>query len=318
MISIYSFNKKVYSQETKFLLKRYIDYTEEYYVLKDNKKIKHGTYVKYREPGVSFSSNSISFGPSELHLMTTGKYENGLKSGLWEYYHEYNYSRFSTNSIKVRGNYINGMKNGVWTTYYLDTIPEIIQTEEYGKQNKSDSVNIKIIHNSEKLQSAGSYINDKRVGEWVSFEYTGEEYQRYNFTSGKLIKDKSLDDTTSLNKNRKALFIGGLPCLIDLLFNEIRLTDPLSKMKVDSISIVVSFLINKEGDVFQPEIFRTNAPKAFNNEAIRLVGLTKNSWIPSIQNGERTDTNYKLQFLIVRKSKTNISRIQIALQPIFD
>jgi hypothetical protein len=89
-------------------------------------------------------------------------------------------------------------------------------------------------------------------------------------------------------------------------------------MKVDSISIVVSFLINKEGDVFQPEIFRTNAPKAFNNEAIRLVGLTKNSWIPSIQNGERTDTNYKLQFLIVRKSKTNISRIQIALQPIFD
>ncbi len=314
-LAVFCFDKRAFTQETKFIVKRNSEYTEEYYVLKDNKKIKHGTYVKYKKPGISISTYSISFGPSQLHIIANGNYENGLKSGLWEYYHDYKNGHFLTNSIKVRGNYLNGMKQGVWTSYYLDSIPEVVQGKESGTQNRSNSLNINITHNATNLQTVGEYLNDKRIGEWVSFDYLGDEFQRYDFTREKLIKDKSLKDTVDLNKNRKALFLGGEPCLSDFLLYEIEFKHLIPKINFDSISIVVSFLINKEGNVLQPEILTSNAPKAFDSEVIRLVTLTNNNWLPSILNGERIDTKYKLRYFMVRESTREF---QIGFKPIFD
>src|SRR5690349_19240177 len=52
------------------------DFTEEYYVLKNDEAIRHGTYVKYRRASLT------------VQLLEAGSYSNGKQNGLWEYYHD--------------------------------------------------------------------------------------------------------------------------------------------------------------------------------------------------------------------------------------
>ena len=51
------------------------------------------------------------------------------------------------------------------------------------------------------------YLNDKRVGEWVSFDYHNKLTQRYNVTKGKLLFDSSIKDSSDYNFNRKPLLL---------------------------------------------------------------------------------------------------------------
>lgn len=175
-------------------LGRKIEFIEEYYVLKNDENIRHGTYVRYY---------TSAFG--RIQILESGTYQNGQKTGLWEYYHD-----IQSNAIKERGNYVNGKKNGVWTSYYMDTIPETIDRERFGSKRKADSVSIIINQQSAKLKMAGMYRNDKKIGEWTSFTQGGKIFQKFNFSKRRLILDQSIKDTLDYNTNRRALFVGSL------------------------------------------------------------------------------------------------------------
>src|SRR5688572_23061467 len=106
VVFLLGINSTLYSQETKFVfkdivLKNGIDFKEEYYVLLSDKKTKHGTYVKYRQPRGQFA------------IIESGNYVNGEKNGLWETFYN-SVNRKLANSIETKGNYVNGKKNGVW------------------------------------------------------------------------------------------------------------------------------------------------------------------------------------------------------------
>jgi antitoxin component YwqK of YwqJK toxin-antitoxin module len=289
----------VNAQETKFVTRRNSDpekmkdpknqFIEEYYVLKNDEDIRHGTYVKYRPA------------PREIQLLESGRYQNGQKDGLWEYYHAP--IRDYTNSIKEKGNYVNGKRNGVWTSYYRDTIPEAISHERFGNKRKADSISVSIVQRAVKLKIAGMYLNDKRVGEWTSFNYLGSPSQRYNFSKQQLIFDAAIKDTAAYNTNRGALYIGGRSCLVDFLTGEFALTPSLIfKVKGDSAGVVVSFTINEDGNVIDPHVENSNSNKHVENEAMRIIALTKSNWIPAVLNSKRVASIYKIRFSIVRKS----------------
>lgn len=299
---------QAFCQETKFVLKKRASFNEEFYVLKSDKKIKHGTYVKYET------------GSNKVHLLESGSYENGQKSGFWHYFHE-SYDKYAQNRIKAQGHYVNGKKNGLWTFYYLDTIPVKATVETYGKRRKLDSISVNIEPQSLRLKLAGRYLNDRRVGEWTSLTYDGKLYQKYDFYKSQLITDRSLKDSLEYNKNRRALFVGGLPCFGELISSEFSFTKVVTELDHDSTSVLVTFKIDRNGHVSEPAIFQSNASKIFEKEAIRVMELTDNSWIPALLDGKIIESNYKVEITIIRRQDLEYpigARYTLRYGPILD
>jgi antitoxin component YwqK of YwqJK toxin-antitoxin module len=274
-------------QETKFVLKEGQGFTEEYDVLKSDKKVKHGTYVKYRQP----------FG--QYVIIESGAYQNGEKHGQWEtFYNET--SRKTWNKLKEKGNFVNGKKNGLWTYYYLDTAANTTNVEKSGANGKSKSVNVSIDQKNEKLRQAGMFLNDKRVAEWVSFDHEGEVFQRYNFSKSKLVFEKSLEDSTSYNANRKPLFIGGLLCLSNFLANNVNYVQIVSKVDRDSTYATINFIIDEQGKTQSVDIVTNYDNKPFKDEIQRLISLTDFYWLPGLKEGLKIALPCKLIYNIVR------------------
>ncbi len=83
-------------------------YTDSYYVLKSNKKIKDGNYQKTYRQGL---------------IAIDGFYKNGLKDSVWtEYY-------WGGVNIKKRGYYSHDLKSGVWEFY--DTNGQLLEKYNY-------------------------------------------------------------------------------------------------------------------------------------------------------------------------------------------
>lgn len=283
------------AQETNFVLKEGQGFTEEYDVLKSDKKVKHGTYVKYRQP----------FG--QYVIIESGGYLNGEKHGQWEiFYNEA--SRKTWNSIKERGSFVNGKRNGLWTYFYLDTIANITSIDKVEVSKQTKSVNVNIDQKNEKLKQAGMFLNDKRVGEWVSFDYKGEIFQKYNFSKSILIYEKSLTDSMLYNSDRKPLFIGGLPCLSNFIANNISMVEIASKIVKDSTYATINFMIDENGQTRQIDIKTNYDNKTLKEEMLKLIGLTDRYWLPGLKNGIKTAFPYSIEFGIIQTENNTNSK----------
>uniref|UniRef100_UPI0032163EE9 hypothetical protein n=1 Tax=uncultured Draconibacterium sp. TaxID=1573823 RepID=UPI0032163EE9 len=88
-----------YCQETKQKRVEKGIFIEEYNVLKDNKNIKHGEYVKFQR--YLLSQIPIEF----------GFFENDKRVGEWYFF-------YSTGFLKSFGKYHADKKQGIWKEYY--------------------------------------------------------------------------------------------------------------------------------------------------------------------------------------------------------
>jgi TonB family protein len=253
-----------------------------------------------------------------VQVLESGSYRNGQRDGNWDYY--YNVPVENTkNTIKERGAYVDGRKNGVWIAYYPDTIPEITNTRNFGTRRKIDSITISINQQSAKINMAGMYLNDKRVGEWTSFTYSGGIFQKYNFSQKLLIRDPSVKDSTEYNRNRNALFVGGLPCLDLFLSFEFNWMGVAPALKEDSTSVIVSFKIDREGNSLEPKIAKSTGNKRFEDEAIRVVTLTDKKWIPAVVEFTPIDSYYRIHFYILQeKVSSSLKKYKLGFDPVIE
>ncbi len=115
--------------------------TEIYYVLKSDKKVKHGKYL-VKNP---FSNN----------LRVTGEYAFGEKHGLWI---EYN---ILCNKIRSRGYYKKGKRIGKWK--FFDYTGKFIQEYDYDAKKIIASKEVERVKEYPKLLEYEVFINDSLV-----------------------------------------------------------------------------------------------------------------------------------------------------------
>jgi len=284
-----------FSQETKFVLRKRTGFVEEYYVLSTDNKIRSGTYVKYKN------------GFSGISVLESGMYKNGKKDGPWEFYYDVPNSIFfirknKSNSLKEKGHFINDKRNGIWATFYLDTISNNVTSQKFGSDKKVDSLNISILQNDLRPMLVGEFLNDEKVGEWISLDFAGNIHQRYNFTNSRLLFDKSISDSLKYNYDRLPLYIGGLPCLNHQLAYGYKGVEV--SIKKDSSTVIVEFLINTSGKIGDIKIVQSNGSLPMKKEALRLVTLLDSKWIPALHKGQLIASSYKIGFDIIRKTKS--------------
>lgn len=226
---------------------------EEFQVLKENEKVKHGSYVKY------FSL------AGKMAILENGYFRNNKKHGMWEYYNQtYDDTRATLNGLVVptytiddsrsnklisKGNYQEGKRHGIWFYYYLDSIPSVLVRSDARAEGASSGQTFEIIQPELQAYLIGQFHKDQRVGSWVSFSPAGEVLQSYDYLNHNLIKDTiAYPELVNLASNHKPLFLGG-ENIFKLLFNQLdswKFIEPLYP-KEDSIVISVIFHIDTFG-----------------------------------------------------------------------
>jgi antitoxin component YwqK of YwqJK toxin-antitoxin module len=282
----------IFAQETKLVSKATPAYTEEYFVLKSDKKIKHGTYVKYKPSHI------------EPEVLESGNYVNGKKDGLWVYFRgNFGIKRGGkiieiANSIRGKVNYKDGMKNGLWTSYYIDTVTSVAA-------NVSKKETTIDIGEPNKLKQAGLYSNDSRVGEWISLDFNGRVIQKYNFDNSRLLYDASIQDSLQLNVNREALFVGGKLALRDALHNSLSI-NALKEIKQGLTILTIKFKVNASGMISDLTISNIGDNDILKNHIQDLISSTNGQWIPSLKDGKKTEFLYQINFKIIKTNTKSV------------
>ncbi|MEZ4972935.1 MAG: energy transducer TonB [Cyclobacteriaceae bacterium] len=280
------------------MTKRSQEHVEEFYVLKEDKNIRHGTYVKYRDKLMGILGDPI--------IYENGTYDQGVKVGEWKKYYDFRQIA-RLNKIRERGTYVNDKKQGLWYYYFLDTLKHKIEYEDVMKENKKkklESVNISIQQDSVILRQVGMYLNGQRKGEWVSFDREGKVIQRYNFSSRKLLFSSDHLDSTSYNSTRGPVYLGGTASLTNQIFFEFDLNRALLKdPSTDNIRIAVAMKIRSDGSMEEASVEESSGIKSFDKEYLRAVQTLQNDWIPAISNGLPVDGVIRWSYTIVKEKQ---------------
>ncbi|MFC5271975.1 hypothetical protein [Adhaeribacter terreus] len=291
LFSIFFISIQLYGQETIFFVqKKPNGQIEEFYVLKSDKNTKHGTYVKYR----------MAFG--NVIILESGNFNNGQKHGDWQSFYDSNKYK---NSLKERGTYFNGSRNGLWSTFYMDTTSNFTGIEKYGKKKTADSLAVNIEQKALKIKQAGIFIKDKRVGEWVTYNFNGELIQKYNFNTIELFYDREIKDSLEYNKTRKATFLGGKKFLIDYL-NE-NITRGLPLLNRNNIHFKVSFTIDENGKITDLKVIDSNLLDKTNSNLLSVFYNLDSSWIVALDNGNKVKYTYQAEWKVSKEKTTHMA-----------
>jgi hypothetical protein len=283
LISILSSTLDLFSQvETKFKVKKSFSFIEEYYVLKDNKEIKEGSYVKYQQ-------KLLGIGQYGFAILETGIYKNNVRDSIWEFY----YDEFPINSIKEKGNYRNGIKEGEWVTYYLlNGVADASISYHNKNKRKKDTILLTVNHDIEKIRSNGVFFHDKKIGLWRYYK-EGELYLEFNHSSNEVKYDlhKIYTIKDSLNILERPHFIGGNDFLTYYLN---KTTSP--KPNDHRIGVVhIEFTIDEFGTAKNFIIKENSSNKSFGKYILNKVINLPHEWIPSFSNGKANESTYWIE-----------------------
>ena len=182
-----------HSQDLK-LVKKVNDYKtlyEEYFVLKSDKSVKQGQYLKFYEP---FMLEGTSF------IQEFGRYDHNRKSGVWFSFTISN----PLNPLHSIGEYADGEKIGPWYYFYTPVVKDTSifyylgdkkLTQVTGPVRKDKEYTVTIDTTGIRLAASGNFKNDKKVGKWSYYSTDGRLIKEYDFTENKVIysyKDDSI------------------------------------------------------------------------------------------------------------------------------
>lgn len=179
-------------------------------------------------------------------------------------------------AILINGYYSAGFKDSVWTEY------------RWGGKNKL---------------SEGKYNKDKKNGIWEFFDFKGEIEQKYDFSSNEIVfyknEDKDKDfkiiygkDTIKSKLERPPLYIGGSSQIFQSVTQNINYPQQ-AKENGTSGKVYVVFTIDQNGKTFNHRVIKS-VGSGCDEEALRVVKLIPDNWIPALLNGKTVSAEYML------------------------
>ncbi|MFB6340097.1 toxin-antitoxin system YwqK family antitoxin [Saccharicrinis sp. FJH62] len=170
LIFLYSLNS--YSQDLKKRHTTCANYVEEFYVLKEDKSVKQGEYVKYFVDAIDRRI------PVEY-----GFYEKNQKIGKW-------FSFYNNGDIRTLGYYENGLKQGLWKEFYNSDTSKVQLFENIIFPHSSLKITagqIDVDLDDAKLSAYGVFNAGKKFGSWYYYTFDGNLVHKYNHSTHQLI-----------------------------------------------------------------------------------------------------------------------------------
>mgnify|MGYP001414799200 CR=1 FL=1 len=179
-------------------------------------------------------------------------------------------------AILVNGYYKNGLKDSIWTEY------------SWGGQVKL---------------SEGKYYQDQKTEVWEFFNFKGKTEQKYNFSSNEIVyyenEDKEKEhkviygsDTIKTKLERPPLYIGGSSLIYESIIKNIRYPEQ-ARENGTSGRVLVAFTIDQNGKTSSHRVIKS-AGADFDSEALRVVNLIPDNWVPALLNGKKVVVEFVL------------------------
>ena len=154
---------------------------EEYFVLKENKTIKHGVYIKYLE-----------WLSVQKYIMEFGIFDHNIKTGTWCIFN----ITHPQNPLNIVGEYLNGEKIGEWLYFFPPELRDssVFTIFGYNKlttviepRGKNKQYQVVIDTTGIKLAASGNYDKNKKSGIWRYYSKDGCLIKQYDFSNNKMI-----------------------------------------------------------------------------------------------------------------------------------
>ncbi len=250
------------------------DFYEEYHVLKLDKKVKHGSYLRLSK-----------FMLHEYALESVGYYSDGMKNGYWESYYK------NVNNVRDKGYYKKDLRDSTWVFYY----PEGIKRKLTEVQSK-EGISLQVIDSNPVVLKKGKYKNGKVSGIWEYFDPDGALHHKYDHDS---------DSLYFLNSDNIANIDAG-PIEGDFLLHQ-HLYDTFdldglmnmvnTKISLESGKIILSFTIDESGNVNDiREMENTIRVKKISDRAVMATHSLDKKYYSRKENGIPRPTTKTITF----------------------
>tara|TARA_B100000809_G_scaffold86653_1_gene85016 strand:- start:9244 stop:9981 length:738 start_codon:yes stop_codon:yes gene_type:complete len=184
----------------------------------------------------------------------------------------------------IRGLYKNGLKDSLWTNF--------------GQYNL-------------KQRSIGSYSKGKKIGVWEFYNFNGILEQEYNYTNNKIIYNNP-DETENreykiftenepkvTKLDRPPRYQGGRTMMYSTISKDIKFPN-YAKANGISGKVYISFTISTTGEALGHKVSES-VHELLDEEALRVVKLIPNNWIPGVLNGKDVNVEYKIPISFILK-----------------
>jgi antitoxin component YwqK of YwqJK toxin-antitoxin module len=278
---------KILGQQTTLITKNKDAYFEEYSVLANDKKVKHGSYLKLVKP---FWNGPLWNGYA---IESVGSYDNGKKNGYWEVYFKEN------NNIKEHGFYKEDLRDSTWLFFYPQG-----QFNRLVEVKTNEGTSYEIANARPIVCKSGKYSNGTPIGIWEYFNTNASLSQKFDFDTYQLLFLNGID-----LKNYETGFIGG-----DFLLNQ-HLNDTFdfdalmktinAKINLKTGKITLRFTIDESGSIKDiTEEINTIVNSKFTKRAMQTVQSMNRMWYLKRVDGKPVVTQKTISFELIVNSKT--------------
>jgi len=249
--------------------------TEEFYALKEDKDIKHGSALTTYKDILD-----------KKYIVEYGQYDQSKKSGEWLTF----YYVDPSNPLKSIGSYTNDLKQGEWRYYYPGSpSTNSIQTLFGGEKRTNiipgtkDAKMFRIEYDTigQKMICTGKYNDDKKIGIWNYYSQSGYLLQRYDH-DGNAFMENYLRDSD----NDFLIYLGGAERFSNYFRmgqQELKYREPIAKTSE------VIFEVQKNGSY---KVVSSYGDPVHRKQTEKVLETIPNDWIPL--NG---DAQKKLQLV---------------------
>ena len=274
---------------------------EEFYELKTDKNVRHGTYVRYMPQPFN-----------GMVLFETGSYDHGRKEGEWRMY-----SQDKPWSIVSRGTYHAGEQDGIWTYYQLLVSPASAALAVNSFTPKPGSP-VYINDTTAIVQAQGLYAQGDRVGIWTYFDRQKQVVQKTNHFTNQLVYWRPAPDalvsSIAATADHPVLYAGGKGQLqVEILFvMGWRFAFEFDKSK----SAEFIYQIDAMGK--QLAVVPAEAAGLTRYHKLLLQALAKvpSLWVPQVVDGKSAPGQYRVKISIEVEKEGNQTKGRTLVEPL--
>lgn len=307
-----------FSQTTTLVVKERGKFYEEYYVLKSDKNIKHGSYINY--------SIGLLW---KIFINETGNYYYNKKDSIWTFY--------QNNQMIKKITYYRGKLHGQYSSYYPDSLNwDMDLGFNNNRGRKNDSLQLNLTEPKVQSQIVGNFFDNMKNGIWSYFYPNGDLIFKYNYNDSVIVfcnenississKQINLIESTYLGGGKNGLIVEIIPLIAEYYMkntdNTLRYINPIINISggkegialdfvptkkfiksLDGSILSFSFHINQQGKLQNIELLESPFSKGKVNRIIKDINLKEN-WITN--NTQNSDTIFVTNVSILINGKNN-------------
>ena len=269
---------------------------EEFSVLKTDKTIRQGAYIRYRPLG----------GRAGVAVLEAGNYEHGLKEGEWRSFYE----EYPWNMLHSKGTYHAGLPDGLWQYYHCFWLrrPGEVLVVANGRKTKAGLL-VSLDDTTVVLQAKGMNHNGVRVGVWSYYAGQNAVIQQINQANGQLVYWRPGEQAPlsgpALAATHPVVYVGGKTLLVETLHHGLDINSLQDSQLAGSAEFV--FQVDSAGQQMHVDLRPHVLPNQY--EAFMLSNLNRLSthWLPQMVAGHPVAATYPVRITVVHKDSDNTS-----------